>query len=277
MNIVRLEVEEGFLDGLNLSFQPGLNVVIGSRGTGKSSIIELIGWVLGLPSSSGEFEARRQAHVSAILGSGRVSATLEANDTTFTVARAASDQVPRASRQLDFEDPLVLSQNEIELLGLQTSGRLRLIDGFRSDSTPATEISVLAELGSLTSQIASVAAELVEVEVDANDLDTVEQALEDARREQATFDESLAGLAKEQSRLAELSQVIAESDGLGEALRSWSEATHSWTEAIAPAIYSTPRPPEAPGYRGAHCSSERAGVRGSRASRARTTTRDSCS
>ena len=246
MNIVKLEVEEGFLDGLDLSFQPGLNVLIGSRGTGKSSIVELIGWVLGLSSFSEHSQARRHEHVAAILGSGQVSATLQINETTFTVARAASDDIPRVSRQLNFEEPLVLSQNEIELLGLQASGRLRLIDGFRSDSTAANEISVLAELGSLTSQIASITAELVEVEAEAPELESVTQALDDARAEQATFDESLAGLAQEQERLAELSQSLAEGAGLGETLKSWSDAIRSWAERIGSAIRATPVSPNEP-------------------------------
>ena len=246
MNIVRLEVEEGFLDGLDLSFQPGLNVLIGSRGTGKSSIIELIGWVLRVSSFSKQFEERRQEHVSAILGSGRVSVTLQIRDTSFTVARAASDTAPRVSHQLSFEQPLVLSQNEIELLGLQASGRLRLIDGFRSDSTTANEISILAELGSLTAQIASVSNEVMDVESEANDLESVRGALDDARAEQATFDESLADLAQEQARLAELSQSLAESAGLEETLDSWSGAIRSWSEQIDSVVRATPVSPQAP-------------------------------
>ena len=246
MNIVRLEVEEGFLDGLDLAFQPGLNVLIGSRGTGKSSIIELIGWVLELSSFSERFGTRRRDHVSAILGSGQVTATLQVKNTTLGVTRTTSDERPRYSHQLSFQDPLVLSQNEIEILGLQASGRLRLIDGFRSDSTEANEISILAELGSLTSQIASAMAELVEVEVEANELESLRQDLDDARAEQATFDESLAGLAQEQARLAELSHALAETAGLVETLKSWSEATRSWGERFDAAISATPVSPHVP-------------------------------
>jgi recombinational DNA repair ATPase RecF len=35
-------VEDGFLDGLDLRFSDGLNVLIGARGTGKTSIVELL-------------------------------------------------------------------------------------------------------------------------------------------------------------------------------------------------------------------------------------------
>jgi predicted AAA+ superfamily ATPase len=40
MIIKRIQVEEGFLDGLDIAFAPGLNVLIGPRGTGKTSVIE---------------------------------------------------------------------------------------------------------------------------------------------------------------------------------------------------------------------------------------------
>ena len=38
MQIQRVQIEEGFLDGLDLNFTPGLNVLIGERGTGKTSL-----------------------------------------------------------------------------------------------------------------------------------------------------------------------------------------------------------------------------------------------
>ena len=42
MYIQRVQVDEGFLDGLDITFTSGLNAIIGSRGTGKTSLIELI-------------------------------------------------------------------------------------------------------------------------------------------------------------------------------------------------------------------------------------------
>ena len=49
MYLSRVQIEEGFLDGLDLPFQPGLNVIIGARGTGKTSLIELVRYCLGAP------------------------------------------------------------------------------------------------------------------------------------------------------------------------------------------------------------------------------------
>ena len=41
MYIERLQIEEGFLNGLDVNLTTGLNVIIGARGTGKTSLIEL--------------------------------------------------------------------------------------------------------------------------------------------------------------------------------------------------------------------------------------------
>ena len=48
MHIERVQIEEGFLDGLDVSFSRGLNVVIGERGTGKTSLIELVRFCFGV-------------------------------------------------------------------------------------------------------------------------------------------------------------------------------------------------------------------------------------
>lgn len=55
---------------------PGLNVLIGERGTGKTSVIELTRFALGVnrvaPSRRSSFEQAR-----AVLGSGRVTVTID--------------------------------------------------------------------------------------------------------------------------------------------------------------------------------------------------------
>lgn len=50
MYIERLQVEEGFLDGLDITFSPSLNTIILSRDTGKRSVLELIHFCLTVKS-----------------------------------------------------------------------------------------------------------------------------------------------------------------------------------------------------------------------------------
>ena len=59
MELVSLGWEGGFLDGVSVRLSPNLNVLIGGRGTGKSTIVESIRGVLGLAPIG---EDARKAH-----------------------------------------------------------------------------------------------------------------------------------------------------------------------------------------------------------------------
>ena len=70
MELVSLGWEGGFLSGESVCFNPNLNVLVGGRGTGKSTIIESIRTVLDLAPIS---EGARKAHdgiVSKVLRNG---------------------------------------------------------------------------------------------------------------------------------------------------------------------------------------------------------------
>lgn len=74
MLIRRMQVEGGFLDGLDLRFEAGLNVLIGGRGTGKSSIIELIRYCLDVRGNTNDDDAireRTRAGLDAAAARGR--------------------------------------------------------------------------------------------------------------------------------------------------------------------------------------------------------------
>ena len=47
--ISRVRVEGGYIDGLDIEFSSGGNVIIGEPGTGKSTLLALIRYVLALP------------------------------------------------------------------------------------------------------------------------------------------------------------------------------------------------------------------------------------
>ena len=125
MRIERVQVEEGFLDGLDVTFSQGLNVIIGERGTGKTSLIELIRFCLGVQGYTSESEKRSLDHALSIVGSGQVTVTLTDGERHILVTRTASDDSPRTSGP--YAHPLIFSQTEIETVGLQAQGRMRLL------------------------------------------------------------------------------------------------------------------------------------------------------
>ena len=126
MIIERIQVEEGFLNGLDLKLNRGLNVLIGPRGAGKTSIIELIRFCLGAATLTVKAEQSSKEHALSILGSGRVTVTLNDGRETISVSRTAEHWTKSSNSQ--FHPPVILSQNEIESVALHESGRLKLLD-----------------------------------------------------------------------------------------------------------------------------------------------------
>ncbi|MGE5390113.1 MAG: hypothetical protein ACM3PE_03525 [Deltaproteobacteria bacterium] len=71
--IYNLQIEGGILDGCRADFRPGLNCIIGARGTGKSTLLKLLRFSVGsLPAAKPDRE-RFLRDIAAILGSGRTS------------------------------------------------------------------------------------------------------------------------------------------------------------------------------------------------------------
>ncbi len=70
MELVSLGWEGGFLDGVKLLFNSNLNVLIGGRGTGKSTVIESIRAVLGLAPIGEEVRKAHEGIVRHVLRSG---------------------------------------------------------------------------------------------------------------------------------------------------------------------------------------------------------------
>ena len=65
--LLSLAWEGGFLDGAEVGFNPNLNVLVGGRGTGKSTIVESIRAVLGLDAGGTESQKAHEGIVRHVL------------------------------------------------------------------------------------------------------------------------------------------------------------------------------------------------------------------
>jgi predicted ATP-dependent endonuclease of OLD family len=101
MHIERIQIEEGFLDGLDLTLVPGLNVLIGARGTGKTSLIELIRYCLDVRPHTSDTAKRSRDHAVSVLGPGQVTLTLSDGRNKIVVSRTALDQAPLTTRSFE--------------------------------------------------------------------------------------------------------------------------------------------------------------------------------
>jgi hypothetical protein len=97
--ITRVQVEGGFLDGLDIPVAPGMTVIVGGRGTGKTSLIELIRFCLDGGALTAEAAERGRSHAQAILQDGLVTVTLDTPTGLVRVSRAARDESPRTESQ----------------------------------------------------------------------------------------------------------------------------------------------------------------------------------
>jgi hypothetical protein len=68
--LVALAWEGGFLDGAAIHFNPNLNVLVGGRGTGKSTVVESIRTVLGLDAVGDEARKAHEGIVRHVLKNG---------------------------------------------------------------------------------------------------------------------------------------------------------------------------------------------------------------
>jgi energy-coupling factor transporter ATP-binding protein EcfA2 len=178
--ILWLEVTGGFLKGARLEFGDGLNCVIGGRGTGKTTVLEMVRYVLGLMPDEKAAPARARALRGLIqnnLGGGRVRIGVRnKHGMVYLAERPWNDSAQVYNQQgeataitLDREAIFkadVYSQNEIEEIATNTDLQLALIDKFIEEDIRRVD----AEIRKLQRDLDDNAAELLRLDRGMRDL-----------------------------------------------------------------------------------------------------------
>jgi DNA repair ATPase RecN len=139
--IRRFRVFGGFLDGADLEFTDGLNCLIGPRGAGKSTILELIRFALDvMPGRDGDPLRRRfDSIIRANLQGGRVEMQIETKDgMAYTISRTLDGEpivLDSSGRPISLKGSRLIpadvySQNQIENIAETPHYQLDLIDKF---------------------------------------------------------------------------------------------------------------------------------------------------
>ncbi|MCM3695949.1 AAA family ATPase [Microbacterium oleivorans] len=211
--IERLQVDaEGFLAGIDIHFTPGLNVIVGARGTGKTSIIELVRYALGASAFTKSAADRGKQQAQAILGGGAVTVTVRDGDSVFQAHRSGSMDSP--SFAMVGVSCTVLGQNEIEAVGAQKSGRLHLIDRFRDGRQSSTSLveSLTASVASSTQAIVDLLREIESLKDTTASAVPLRSELESAREQQL---ELLANSQASDADQQELTRLQASAQVIG--------------------------------------------------------------
>jgi ABC-type taurine transport system ATPase subunit len=202
--IERIQIEDGFLDGLDVQFVDGLNVVIGARGTGKTSLIELIRFALGASAYTEDAARRGHQQALSVLQGGQVTLVVREGEDRFVVTRGSRDEAPRCAHPIP--PATVLAQGEIEAVGAQPIGRLHLIDRFRPNKGEYDQRlnSLVAVLRSLTAEIGGVRDEFGLISEQIVGMQTVRRERADALVQQQDLLKSIEATAKDREELVGL-------------------------------------------------------------------------
>ena len=87
-----ISIVGGFMDGAKIEFAPGLNCIIGARGTGKTTALEFIRFALDAMPDDRDACRRIEGLVNRNLDFGRVEVGIETKDgLTYVVTRSLND------------------------------------------------------------------------------------------------------------------------------------------------------------------------------------------
>lgn len=237
--IESVRIEGGILDGFEQTFENGLNVLIGGRGTGKSSVIELVRFCLGAQSYTDDGSTEATEHALGVLGDGRVTVTIRDGSQRTEITRTAQDET---EEEYDGLAPFVFSQAEIETVGLQAQSRLRLIDGFleRKGHPKVGQSTLASRIRSITSEIRATLTEIDEIAEKVAGLSKLQHALELAKTESKTQTVVHKEIDDHRKQLANLTPQVAAARVRFETIGRAAERIEEWASDLSELLERKP-------------------------------------
>ena len=148
-----ISIVGGFMDGAKFEFAPGLNCIIGARGTGKTTALEFIRFALDAMPDDREACKRIEGLVNRNLDFGRVDVGIETKDgLTYVVTRSLNDAPMVLSdegtptgitlKAGGFFAADIFSQNEVESIADRSISQLELIDTFDPENIAELDVQI---------------------------------------------------------------------------------------------------------------------------------------
>ena len=149
------------------------------------------------------------------------------------VTRTAGDESPRASER--FVRPIILSQTEIETVGLQAQGRLSLLDSFIDDQrdADAREAAAASEVRSLTTEAEALRREIEDLVHQLEEIPALENQILDLSPKEQQLARVSAAANEKKTRLDAISSNIATSAVGLDALERFHQAVSRWLASLS--------------------------------------------
>lgn len=191
--LVSLTWEGGFLDGAAIRFNPNMNVLVGGRGTGKSTIIESLRYALGLEPIGEEADKAHKGIVRQVLRNGTKVSLLVHCDRPAPREYRIERTIPNPPVVREEDGKLsnllpkevlprveVYGQHEISELTKSPEKLTRLLDRFveRDHSSARRKADLRRELEKTRRSIVEVCTELQQIEERLAALPRLEETLE---------------------------------------------------------------------------------------------------
>lgn len=223
--LVALAWEGGFLDGAAVHFNPNLNVLVGGRGTGKSTIVESLRSVLALDAIGDEARKAHEGILRNVLKNGtkilllvcahRPAAReyrIERTIPNPPLVRDEHGEVSNLSPQDVLPRVEVYGQHEISELTKSREKLTRLLDRFveRDQSLPRRKADLRRDLEKSRRSLLDARSELRQIEERLAALPGLEETLQlyrGARLEERLREQSL--LVREERMLASIPERLA--------------------------------------------------------------------
>jgi hypothetical protein len=234
---VTLDWTGGFLDGTGIHFNENLNVLIGGRGTGKSTVIESIRYVLGLEPVGQEARRVHDSIVKQVLRPGTQISLVLRSPHPATREYLVQRTIPNPPTVKSLDGDLlaltpadvaprveVFGQHEISELARSPQERTRLLERFlESANGESDKAQLVRRLGSNRKQLLDAFVQLAELEDKLDALPGLAETLK--RYEEAGLEDKL----REKSLLVREEAVLEAGE---EAMSTLAEALDEFAEAV---------------------------------------------
>lgn len=242
--ILGAEITGGFLEGTRLEFSLGLNCIIGGRGTGKTTLLEFVRYVLGMMPDPGRGgKSRAHSVVQSNLANGRIrlhfrtrhgmnyTAERPWNDSCQVLDENGAATAISLDRDRIFRAD-VYSQNEIEQIATDTGFQMKLIDQFEEENIRAIngEINrLLRDIERSGGDLAELARQMVDLAETVSEGPAIEEKLKAFQKQNAGPDARLITQAHAHKALRDrekktLRELRSEFDTLGGKYQSYADA-----------------------------------------------------
>lgn len=228
---VAMAWEGGFLDGQSIHFSENLNVLIGGRGAGKSTVVESLRYVLGLEPLGDEARRLHDGIVRNVLQSGTKVSLLACSrrpgESWYVIERTVPNPpvVKDASGDVVDVQPLeilrgteIFGQHEISELTKNEERLTRLLDRFveQDDSLERRKAALRRDLTRTRRELVEAQNDLAAVRERLGALPGLEDTLkryraagvEERLREQSLLVREERVLATAEERLAEAREIL---------------------------------------------------------------------